>query len=70
VVAVHAGAPADQLDGSAILAMHDALLGPSRPDWAGRWRDQQVWIGASNYGPFDAHHVAPTMAGCRRQSTT
>ena len=50
---------ADQLDGDAILAVHDALLGPSRPDWAGRWRDVQVWIGGSNFGPFEAHYVAP-----------
>lgn len=31
--------------------MHDALLGSSAADIAGRWRDQQVWIGGSSLGP-------------------
>jgi Fic family protein len=29
------------------------------PQWAGRWRQQQVWIGGSNWGPFEAQYVAP-----------
>lgn len=26
--------------------MHAALMGRAEPEGAGRWRDQQVWIGA------------------------
>lgn len=50
---------ADRLDNEAILDMHTALLGPSRPEWCGRWRDAQVWIGGNDWGPFDATYVAP-----------
>lgn len=50
---------ADRLDIDAVLAMHTALLGPSRPEWCGHWRNQQVWIGGSDWGPFDAVYVAP-----------
>jgi Fic family protein len=50
---------ADQLDGDAILAMHDALLGPSEPQLAGRWRDEPVWIGGSAYSPHGATFVPP-----------
>lgn len=50
---------ADQLDGDAILAMHAALLGASDPEIAGRWREQQVWIGGSNIGPHSAVFVPP-----------
>lgn len=50
---------ADRLDETAILRMHAALLGPTHPEWSGRWREQQVWIGGSNAGPFRALYVAP-----------
>ena len=50
---------ADHIDAEAILAMHEALLSPSQPQWAGRWRDQQVWIGGSDYSPHDALFVPP-----------
>lgn len=50
---------ANRLDEQAILSMHQALLGSSQPQWAGKWRTQQVWIGGSNYGPHDALFVPP-----------
>ena len=50
---------ADQLDGSAILNMHDALLRDSAPAIAGRWRDQQVWIGGGDYSPHAAQFIPP-----------
>jgi len=50
---------ADRINADAILAMHAALLERSRPDIAGRWRDQQVWIGGSDLGPHGAMFVPP-----------
>lgn len=50
---------ADRLDGSAILAMHGALMEEHHPDIAGRWRSTQVWIGSSSYGPHTASFVPP-----------
>ncbi|MDO8389194.1 MAG: Fic family protein [Actinomycetota bacterium] len=50
---------ADRLDGPAILNMHDALLRDSAPAIAGRWRDQQVWIGGSDYSPHAAQFIPP-----------
>ena len=50
---------ADDLDEDAILDMHETLLGPSHPDWVGHWRDEQVWIGGSNYGPHGALFTPP-----------
>ncbi|MGW6729195.1 Fic family protein [Nocardia sp. NPDC055029] len=47
------------VDADSILAMHRALLGESDPTQAGRWRDQQVWIGGSNIGPHLADFVPP-----------
>ncbi|GEM30431.1 Fic family protein [Nocardia neocaledoniensis NBRC 108232] len=47
------------VDADSILAMHRALLGESDPDRAGRWRDQQVWIGGGNIGPHLADFVPP-----------
>jgi Fic family protein len=49
----------DHLDGKAILAMHDALLRPTHPAWAGKWRVEQVWIGGSDYSPHGATFVPP-----------
>ena len=49
---------ADQLDESAILDMHTALLRTLHPQWCGHWRDQQVWIGG-DYGPHTAAFVPP-----------
>lgn len=50
---------AERLGGDAILAMHVALLEGSDPDIAGRWRDQQVWIGGGDLGPHGAAFVPP-----------
>ena len=50
---------AERIDPEAILAMHAALLQRSRPDIAGRWRDQQVWIGGGDLGPHGADFVPP-----------
>ena len=50
---------ADSLDEQAILDMHETLIGPSHPEWVGRWRGEQVWVGGSNYGPHGAQFVPP-----------
>ncbi len=50
---------ADRLDQDAILAMHAALMARHDPGVAGRWREQQVWIGGDSYGPHDAAFVPP-----------
>ncbi|HUZ21078.1 MAG TPA: Fic family protein [Acidimicrobiales bacterium] len=50
---------ADRLDADAILEMHDALLGAEHPEWVGRWRDEQVWIGGGDHGPHEAAFVPP-----------
>lgn len=53
---------ADRVDGEAVLAMHAALLEQSEPDMAGRWRDDQVWIGGGDLGPHGALFVPPHHA--------
>lgn len=53
---------ADRLDAPAILAMHAALLELHDPKIAGTWRDRQVWIGTSSYGPHTASFVPPHHA--------
>lgn len=50
---------ADRLDPGAILVMHRALLGDVHPEWAGRWRDVQNWVGGSDYSPHGALFVPP-----------
>ena len=50
---------AERIDPEAILAMHRALLERSQPEIAGRWRDDQVWIGGHALGPHDALFVPP-----------
>ena len=61
--AMHAAiALADRLDAPAILAMHKALLELHDPKIAGKWRDSQVWIGTSSYGPHTAGFVPPHHA--------
>ena len=50
---------ADRLDADAILAMHTALVGEIEPAIAGRWRDEQVWIGGDSFGPHGATFVPP-----------
>lgn len=53
---------ADRLDEPAVLAMHDALMRGHDPARAGRWRDEQVWIGGSSFGPHHATFVPPHHA--------
>ncbi len=50
---------ADRLDAAAILDMHEALLRESAPTIAGRWREEQVWIGGGDFSPHDAMFVPP-----------
>ena len=50
---------ADRLDEDAILAMHAALLSNVRPEIAGRWREEQVWIGGDSFGPHGAAFIPP-----------
>jgi Fic family protein len=50
---------ADHIDGDAILAMHAALLESDQPEITGNWRQQQVWIGGSDFGPQQAAFVPP-----------
>ncbi|MFT6803636.1 MAG: hypothetical protein ACJA2H_000645 [Nitriliruptoraceae bacterium] len=39
--------------------MHAELVRDSRPEWTGRWRDQQVWLGGGSIGPHTALFVPP-----------
>lgn len=48
-----------QLDAGAILAMHAALVGDLHPEMAGRWREEQVWIGGTSFGPHQADFIPP-----------
>ncbi|WP_217630879.1 Fic family protein [Modestobacter sp. DSM 44400] len=50
---------ADRLDAEAILTMHAALMGAVHPGMAGTWRDEQVWIGGTSFGPHAASFVPP-----------
>ncbi|MFX1760539.1 MULTISPECIES: Fic family protein [Rhodococcus] len=49
----------DAIDAAAILRMHHALLEHDDPAIAGRWRQQQVWIGGGSLGPHTAQFVPP-----------
>ncbi|MGB8860134.1 MAG: Fic family protein [Ilumatobacteraceae bacterium] len=50
---------ATDITDATILAMHHALLHQQRPEWAGRWRDQPVWIGGRATSPHGAGFVPP-----------
>jgi Fic family protein len=50
---------ASRLDPDAILAMHAALMAQHDPAIAGRWRQEQVWIGGDSLGPHGALFVPP-----------
>jgi Fic family protein len=54
-----AGRLADRIDADSVLAMHRALMEHTEPRIAGRWRDQQVWIGGTSLGPHQAEFVPP-----------
>ncbi len=49
----------DQLDENSIIAMHDALLRHTAPEYVGQWRDEQVWIGGGGISPHAAAFVPP-----------
>ena len=50
---------ANDLSEESIIAMHEALLGESDPEICGHWRDDQVWIGGSDFSPKGADFVPP-----------
>jgi Fic family protein len=47
------------LTAQSILDLHEALLRHVDPEIAGKWRDEQVWVGGSSLGPHGAAYVAP-----------
>lgn len=47
------------LDEDALIAMHSALLRETAPEFVGRWRQQQVWIGGGALSPHDAEFIPP-----------
>ena len=54
----------------AILAVHAALLELHDQKIAGKWRESQVWIGTSSYGPHTASFVPPHHARVPLRSMT
>lgn len=50
-----------EFDKCNLLNMHEALLSaqPELRAYAGRFRDQLVWVGGSSSGPVHARHVGP-----------
>lgn len=50
---------ADEISGDAILKTHEALLLHTEPAIAGKWRNEQVWIGGSWLGPHLAAFIPP-----------
>ncbi|MCO7239334.1 Fic family protein [Aeromicrobium sp. CnD17-E] len=50
----------DDISEQSLLDAHGALLGETQPAHAGRWRDQQVWIGGGTIGPHLADFVPPS----------
>ena len=49
----------DSFDVDTIITMHEALLEESAPQYVGRFRDQQVWIGGGALSPHGASFVPP-----------
>lgn len=47
------------VDADAVRAIHTALAGELHPDIAGRWREEQVWIGGTSFGPHEADFIPP-----------
>ena len=50
---------ADDMDEDAIIAMQHALLGESAPQFTGKFREEQVWIGGGGISPHTASFVPP-----------
>jgi Fic family protein len=53
---------AGRLDEDTVLAMHRALMAQQTQHPAGRWREQQVWVGGSALHPGEAHYVPPVAS--------
>lgn len=53
---------AESFDNDSVLAAHAALLGRSKPDIAGQFRDTQVWVGGRGATPHTATFVPPHAA--------
>ena len=51
---------AENLNGTAIIAMHRALLEDTQPKLVGSWRKEQVWIGGTPFSPHSADFVPPS----------
>ncbi|MFT4245102.1 MAG: Fic family protein [Micrococcaceae bacterium] len=49
----------DELSKKNILKIHKELMAPSGVDFAGKFREQQVWISGTEYSPHDALFVPP-----------
>jgi len=47
------------IDSDEIIEIQRILLEQHAPQLTGKFRDEQVWIGGSNYSPHGADHVAP-----------
>lgn len=63
---------ADDLDESAIMAMHAALMASMPQEGPGRWREAPVWLGVSQLSPEGAAFVPPTaerIPGCMEDFT-
>jgi Fic family protein len=50
---------ADRLDQDAILAMHTALMAGHASAAAGHFRQEQVWVGGTTFGPHQAAFIPP-----------
>lgn len=60
MAAMRAALAHPQVDSPAdILIVHQAILGSTRPDIAGTFRSQQVWIGGSSLSPHAAAFIPP-----------
>lgn len=50
---------AGSINEDAVIAMHHAMLGESAPQYTGKFRDEQVWIGGGAISPHAASFVPP-----------
>lgn len=51
--------PAERLDADSILRIHEALVAELHPEIVGQWREEQVWIGGTSFGPHQADFIPP-----------
>jgi Fic family protein len=52
----------ERVGADSILLIHKTLMEKSLPSAAGHWREQQVWVGGSSYGPHGADHIPPAAS--------